>query len=183
MILIDQYMNFITTHEITQEQYLLLYFLKEERGDLIQLYKKHYPQEDGTMIGRPLIKDLVDKGFLLSNNKIFSLSKKILKTFVTPEVAVDEIYDTYPSFIESDKGVPIPLNSMDKRVFKEIYIPKIMGNVAEHKEVIEDIKYAITNNLIRIGINKFLVSEQWKSFRKLRKQEINTTEVQTDDDF
>lgn len=183
MILLEQYINFIIQHEITQEQYLLLHLLKDERMDLIKKYKKAYPTEEGSMIDKLSIKDLVNKGFLFKTEKGFRLSEKILNIFVTPEVAVDQIYALYPAFIDSDKGVSIPLNSMDKRVFKEIYIPKIMGNVLEHKEILKDIQYGIDNALIRIGINKFLTSEQWLSFRKLREQENTTIITQTDEDF
>jgi len=183
MILLDQYIEFIIEHELTPKQYLLLHLLKDERVDLIKKYKKAYPTKEGSMISKLEIKDLVTKGFLYKTEKGFRLSEKILNIFITPEVAVNQIYSLYPAFIESDKGVSIPLNSMDKRIFKEIYIPKIMGNIIEHKEVLKDIQYAIDNNLIRIGINKFLTSEQWLSFRKLRKQENKTILTQTDEDF
>lgn len=183
MILLDQYISFIIANDLTQEQYLLLHLLKDRRKDLIQKYKKAYPTEEGSMISKSAIKDLVNKGFLIKTGNKFKLSKKLLDIFVTPEVAVDEVYDLYPAFIESDKGVSIPLNSMDKRIFKEIYIPKIMGNVEEHREVLQDIQYGIDNNLIKVGINKFLTSEQWKSFRKLREQDNQTIDVETDRDF
>jgi len=183
MILIDQYIDFLVTHKISQDQYLLLHLLKDNRMDLIQKYKKAFPTEEGSIIAKSAIKDLLTKGFLLQTEKGFKLSEKILDIFVTPEVAVDEIYDIYPAFIDSDKGVSIPLISMDKRVFKEIYIPKILGNVKEHQKVIKDIQYGIDNHLIKIGINKFLTSEQWKIFRKLREQ-VNTTSFdQPETDF
>jgi len=183
MILLDQYISFIIANDLTQEQYLLLHLLKDNRRDLIQKYKNAYPTEDGAMIDKKAIKDLVDKKFLIKTEKGFKLSKKLLNIFVTPEVAVDEIYDLYPAFIQSAQGVDIPLTSMDKKVFKEIYIPKIMGNVEEHKEVLQDIQYGIDHNLIKIGINKFLTSEQWKTFRKQRTQENKTINVQIEEDF
>lgn len=171
MIAVDEYINFLTKYELSPEQYLLLVLLKDGRGDLIQKYKQSFPLKEGTMIPREQIKDLMDKGFLIKSDKKFKLSSKLLEIFVTPEKAVDEIYEIYPAFIESDKNVSIPLNSMDRNIFKEIYIPKIKGSYMEHIEVLKDIQYGIDNNLIKIGINKFLTSEQWKSFRKLRKQE------------
>ena len=183
MILLDQYMSFIIANDLTQEQYLLLHFLKDERKDLIQKYKKAYPTEEGSMIPRKAIKELVDKEFLIKTEKGFKLSKKLLNIFVTPEKAVDEIYDLYPSFMLSDKGVDIPLTTMDKRIFKEIYIPKIMGNVEEHREVLQDLQYGIDHNLIKVGINRFVTSEQWKVFRERRGQENKTIDVQLDEDF
>jgi len=183
MILLDQYISFIIANKLTQDQYLLLHLLKDERMDLIQKYKEAFPTEEGTMISKLAIKNLVEKGFLIKTKTGWKLADKLLNIFVTPEKAVDEIYDIYPPFIESERGVSIPLNSMDKSIFKAIYIPKIMGNVEEHKEVIKDIQYAVENHLIKIGINKFLTSEQWKVFRKLRLQENTPTITQNEDDF
>lgn len=183
MILIDQYINFIIANQITPTQYLLLHLLKESRLDLIKRYKEGFPTEDGTMIPKEEIKELVDKGFIIKDGKKFMLAIKVHDLFVTPEKAVDEIYDIYPAFLESDKGVSIPMNSMDKEVFKNIYIPKIMGNVKEHQEVLKDIEYGLEHNLLRMGINKFLTSEQWKGIRKLRVQENKTLPTQIDEDF
>lgn len=174
MIAVDEYINFLTKYELSPEQYLLLVLLKDGRGDLIQKYKQSFPLEEGTMIPRLQIKDLIDKGFLIKSDKKFKLSSKLLEIFVTPEKAVDEIYDLYPPFMESDVGVSIPLTSMDRNIFKEIYIPKIKGSYIEHIEVLKDLQYAIDNNLIKVGINKFVTSNQWKAFRKLRQPENPT---------
>lgn len=186
MILIDQYIDFLIDNNINPEQYLLLHCIKDERRDLIERYKNAFPTDEGSMINKTMIIDLVDKGFLVKSGKGFKLGDKLLEIFVTPEVAVDEIYNIYPPFINSDNGVSIPLISMDKRIFKELYIPKICGNVYEHKEVLKDIQYGIDNNLLRMGINKFLTSEQWKSLRKLR-QQTNPTQNKaidlTDENF
>lgn len=186
MILVDEYVNFIVDNKLNEKQFLVLVLLREQRRDLILKYKEAFPTEDGTMIGIPLIEDLVKKGFLIFKDKQYVLSSKFLEIYVTPEVAVDDIYDLYPAFIENAQGVSIPLNSMDKNIFKEIYIPKIMGSVAEHREILKDIKYGIDAGLIKVGISKFLTSEGWKSLRKLRKpgnRTNNPTQTQETNDF
>ena len=186
MILVDKYVNFIVDNKLNEKQFLVLVLLREERRDLILKYKEQFPTTDGTMIGIPLIQDLVNKGFLVFKDRQYTLSDKFLELYVTPEVAVDEIYDIYPAFLESDRGVSIPLTSMDKSIFKEIYIPKIMGSIAEHREILKDLQYGISNNLIKVGINKFLTSEGWKPLRKLREQDKRTSSTQNtvmDDDF
>lgn len=186
MIAVDEYINFIVDNKLNEKQFLVLVLLREQRRDLIAKYKQAFPTEDGTMIGVKLINDLVAKGFLVLKDKQFNLSDKFLDLYITPEVAVDEFYDKYPSFLTNDKGVSIPLNSMDRSIFKEIYIPKIMGSVKEHNEVIKDIQYGIDADLIKVGISKFLTSEGWKSLRKLRQPETRTNKTErtpTDDDF
>ena len=183
MILIDRYIEFLVENQLTQDQYLLLHLLKENRADLITRYKNAFPNEEGTMIGKELITDLIAKEFLIKTTNGFKLGDKIKNVFSTPDAAVDEIYDIYPAFIQSDKGVSIPLISMDKKVFRELYIPRIMGSQEEHKEVIKDLEFGISNDLIKMGINKFLTTEQWKVFRKLRTSKNPTITDMTADDF
>lgn len=182
MILLPNYVNYLIEHNLTQDQYLLLHILYYREFNILKKFKKAFPLEEGTMIPRLQIKDLVNRGFLVkTSTKGFKLGEKFIEIFVTPEVAVDEVYDLYPAFIKSDLGVDIPLKSMDKNLFKNIYIPKIYGNVKEHKEVLKDIQYGIEHNLIRIGINKFLTSEQWKSFRT-RRLTPHTTQIPKNDE-
>lgn len=183
MILVNQYVEFLIDNNLTQDQYLLLTLLHQNKLDLIQKYKKAFPNIEGSMISKLAIKDLIHRKFIIPSGKNnYKIGIKFLEIFVTPEKAVDEIYDIYPAFLDN-KGVSIPLTSMDKRIFKEIYIPKIMGNIKEHNKVLKDIQYGIDNNLITIGINKFLTSEQWKVFRKLRIQDQTTTNTELTDDF
>ncbi len=53
----------------------------------------------------------------------------------------------------------------------------------EHSVIIEDIKYGIAHNLITTGIEKFLTSEQWKVFRKLRQPLPTSLPSSTPDDI
>lgn len=175
MILLEPYIEFIIEHKLTQEQYLLLQLLYEERVDLIKDYKQAFPNESGKMISDYLLKDLFNKEFLVKTTTGFKLGDKFYDAFIDGHKATDEIYDLYPAFINHN-GIDIPLIAMDKRVFREIYIKKINGSVKEHNEVKKDIQYAIDNNLIKTGLNKFLTSEMWKAIRKYREAD-NKIEV------
>ena len=75
MILIDRYIEFLVENQLTQDQYLLLHLLKENRADLITRYKNAFPNEEGTMIGKELITDLIAKDDISRWFK--SLTKKI----------------------------------------------------------------------------------------------------------
>lgn len=183
MILVEQYINFIITHKLTQSQYLLLQLLYEDRTDLITEYKKAFPSDNGRMIPDYLVADLVNRGFIVKTKKGYKIGEKFLKIFIDEDRATEQIYKLYPAFI-NNKGVDIPLTSMDRRVFAKIYINKIKGNHLEHIEVLADIKYAIDNFLITVGIEKFLTSEQWKVFRELRrKQNVTENMIQDENDF
>jgi len=168
MVILDEYVEFLIKHDLTQDQLLFLLLLYYNRVDLIKKYKQTFPNDEGTMISKYLINKLEEKGFIRRSEEGLFLEEKFTNVFVNERESVNEIYDLYPAFALSDKGVNIPLKSMDKRIFGEIYIGKIQGSSKEHKEVIKDITYGIDNDLLRMGINKFLVSEHWKSIRTER---------------
>lgn len=184
MIVLDEYIDFLAKHDLTQDQLLFLMLLYYNRVDLIKKYKQNFPNEEGTMISTYLIEKLKEKGFIRINEDGLFLEDKFVDLFVDDKLATDEVYELYPSFVLSDKGVNIPLKSMDKRIFKEIYVRKIQGSVKEHKEILKDIQYGIENDLLRMGINKFLVAEHWKSIRTERLRNNSTTKENTlYDDF
>lgn len=185
MILLPHYVNFLIEHDLTQEQVLFLELIYRKEKGLIQKYKKHFPNNTDSMISPYLIGKLLDKEFLIKTETGYKLGKKYLDIYVTPDVAVDEIFDIYPTFIKTEQGVEMPLTAMDKKVFREIYIPKIMGNLQEHREVLLDIQYGIENDLIKMGIQKFLTSEYWKALRKRRIEQLQV-DISTnnfDEDF
>lgn len=179
MILTENYVEFLIEHKLTQSQYLLLQLLYERRVDLIRKYKKAFPIENGKMISDYLLDDLFKRGYLTRTETGIKLGNKFYDAFVDIHKATDEIYDLYPAFINNN-GIDIPLIAMDKRVFREIYIKKINGSLREHEEIKKDIQYAIDNNLIKTGLNKFLTSELWKAIRKLRAASIK---INVDNDF
>lgn len=181
MILLEPYIKFLIEHDLTQDQFLLLELLYHNRIDLIRKYKKQFPTDDGTMISKYLISKLVDKEFLLVKNNQYALGNKFIEIYVTPEIATNEIFNLYPPFIIKDNGVQVPLTSMDRNIFKNIYIRKIKYNLKEHKEILKDLKYGVDKGLIKIGINKFLTSEQWKAFRNMRKKEKDTEDLLEND--
>ena len=181
MILLESYINYIIIHKLTQEQFLLLHILYQERKDLLDKYKKAFPNEEGTMISKYQINDLIRREFIIKTKTGFKLGKKFLEIFVDSDLATEEIYELYPPFIERN-GVSIPLTTMDRRLFGKIYINKIKGSYDEHEEIKKDIQYAINYGLISTGIEKFLTSEQWKTFRKLREPAQNSKiDIITDD--
>lgn len=182
--LLDEYVEFLIEHDLTQDQLLFLMLLYYNRVDLIKKYKKNFPNDEGTMISVYLINKLEEKEFIKRTENGLFLGDKFIDIFVDERVATDEIYDAYPVFAVSDKGVNIPLKSMDKRIFREIYIGKIQGSIKEHKEVLKDIAYAVENDMLKMGLNKFLVAEHWKSIRTIRsKDKVQKSSEQLYEDF
>lgn len=182
MINLKNYVDFLVITKTTQRQFLLLMFLYKKEMKLMKEFKQAFPIDESTMIPKKEIDDLISKGFLIKEDKGYYIGKNFLKVFVTPEVATDEIFELYPKFILNDKGVNIPLTSMDKNLFKNIYVGKINGDYKEHINILKDVEYGIENNLLNMGINKFLVSEFWKVLRS-RRQNPNSPQTIEDDNF
>jgi len=171
MLLEDKYIDFLIENDITQNQYLLLHLIFKQRLDLIQKYKNHFPTDDKTMIGQYFITDLYKKGFLentqINGKTVIRVTEKFLSIIIDKHIAAEQIYEIYPSYMESN-GNHIPLTSMDRNIFAQIYNEAILSNVKEHLEVLEDIKYGIEHKLLNLGIEKFVKSKYWLTIRKLR---------------
>lgn len=172
MILVEPYVKFLVKHDLTQEQLLFLLLVYTKRIDLIELYKKKF-SDNNQMISNYLINDLIEKDFLIVTHSGYKLGIPFLDIFVDADIAVDELYKYYPDFYINNNGVSIPLLGWDRNICKNIYIPKIMGNLKEHREILKDIEFGIKHKLLNIGINKFITSEFWKVLRKKRLENIN----------
>jgi hypothetical protein len=177
MILIEPYTEFLIRHKIKPEQYLMLCYLYFNRLDLLKQYKNTFPKASNKMLTDEDLEELIAKRFIILKDADYKLSDTFIASFATPAIVVDEFYAAYPPFLIKDNGMSIPLLGMDKEVFKTIYLRKIKNSLAEHQEILKDIEYAKTNNLILIGIDKFLTSEQWKVIRVKR---IKTIKVNTE---
>ena len=173
MLLEEQYVNFICKHKLTQGQFLLLYLLFKKRLDLIQQYKSNFPADDGTMIGRYWVDDLVTKGFLVHEGDYTDVSLLFKQQFCNKIDVAEELLKIYPSTMVID-GKIIPLTAIDTIEVANLYIDKILDNREEHEEVLKDIQYAVQNNMISMGIKKFIQSKYWLAIRKNRKTTDST---------
>lgn len=169
MISEDAYVDFLVKYDLTQSQVLLLYLLYKNRVDLIRKYKEKFPTDSGTMIEEYFIKDLIRKEFLIENptTGAIKLGEKFYLAFIDKHEACEHVFSVYPTHITKD-GVDLPLSAMDRNVFANLYDTYIRSSIHEHLEVIKDIEYAKQNNLLNIGIEKFLKSKYWLILRPKR---------------
>lgn len=170
MLLHDSYIQFLIDKNLTQSQYLLLHLIHNERPDLIRDYKAKFPSDDNTMIGEYYTNDLIKRGFIAYDkaNKLY-LTDLFLDGFCNKHSVTDEIFKIYPNFAEI-QGKMIPLKLMDRIEFSKLYDTAIMSSMYEHREVMKDIEFGIENNLISMGIEKFLKAKYWLSIRPIRIQ-------------
>jgi hypothetical protein len=155
----------------------------KKRKDLIKKYKEKFPSDDGSMIGNYQIEDLLKRGFLVKNEEgRILLGKDFLEIYVDKHIATDEVYKEYPTYFNKD-GADIPLSAMDRNVFANIYEDAIMGALDEHEEIIKDIKFGKANDLLNMGIEKFLKSQYWKHLRRRRLEHTEIEDRQTLRDY
>ena len=183
MIISERYVKFLVKHKISPEQYLLLHLLYENRKDLIEDYKIAFKGINERMVSDKGLKDLIEKGFIIKTfSGSYKLGRPFLDVFIDADKATEEVFKLYPPFINS-RGVDIPLTAMDRKLFAKIYINKINKSYDEHSQILLDIQYAIDTGRISTGIEKFLVSEQWKVFRTLRLGDTNVETQEENKDF
>lgn len=187
MINEERYLDFIIDNKLTQQQFLLLHLLFKKRWDLIKRYKEVFPTNDGSIIGKDMTQDLIDKGFMAhtidSKGGIhIKLSKEFIASYTNDAYIADDVYSTYPSFYEDEQGIKYPLTNYDRMSFAKIYQSKINYSQKEHEEILKDIEFGKENNLIKIKIGNFLTSEYWKNLRVLRlEKELENTEIKEDE--
>lgn len=176
MLLEERYVNFICEHKVTQGQFLLLYLAYKKRMDLILKYKQTYPADDGTMIGKRWIDDLVDRGWLIKLEDNYQVSTKFKEIFCNKIDVTEELYSIYPSTTEIN-GTIVPLTAIDSVQIANLYSEAILDSIKEHEEVIKDIKFGIANNMINLSILKFVQSKYWLAIRKKRVSTTDDTHI------
>lgn len=183
MILEDSYIGFLIQNKLTQSQYLLLHLVYKQRPDLIKAYKETFPSGDTTMIGQYYIDDLFRREFLIKKQDgTIELGEAFLSIFINKHTASEEIFNLYPTHWIKD-GVSIPLSAMDRNVFANLYDIAIQSSILEHIEVVKDIKFAIQENLLNIGLDKFVKSKYWQMIRPKRLENVIKINTITSRDY
>jgi hypothetical protein len=184
MILADRLIPFLAESGLSDRQYILLHLVYLGRKDLIELYKNTV-LEGMKVIPKTEMEVLREKGFLKFNNRNeYIIAEKFLDLFVDKFIATDEVFEAYPAFVNSN-GVDIPLTTMDRNVFANMYMSAIQGNLEEHREILKDIAFAKEQKLLNFGIEKFITSRVWLKIRERRLANIvkTTTKTRQDNEF
>ncbi len=185
---VSKYVDFITKNYLTQDQFLFMYLIKFKEYEEIKKFKEAFPKLDGSMIGEEYKKDLIDRGFIKqigedSKPSDFELTEKFTHLFMKNHFfSADQVWEAYPSYV-SINGKNIPLTTMDKYQFANLYAERIKYSIEEHKEVLLDIKYGRDKDLISMSIEKFVQAEMWTRLRQLRKGEQKIPVISLTDSF
>lgn len=165
---IDKFIDFLMEHRITSDQYLYLMLYAIEKDATRYRYIE---KVRGLTVKQ--VEDLVKRGYLINNNEpnqyyhdqitITPWARNIMLSDVA--LFAEEFWEAYPLFIWVD-GKKFAARNMDRDEFIGKYMNRIGSSEKKHKEVMEVLHYAVSNNLINVGIKKFVGSEMWNSFKE-----------------
>jgi hypothetical protein len=186
----QQLVTLLVECAITPKQLLLLWFLyldKEEgKGKLIQdgpaianVYRFAESVETWSFLE---IDDLVRKGWMVDRNKkasdggrqaypdYFEVSEAFIdKVFVTGD-KFEQFWEEYPSFVENFDGPRGPKIPLKASIMEEVEIlyNKRVRTKAKHRQVMEILSWAKSNNLINMNIAKYVGSGMFDQHMELR---------------
>lgn len=170
---IDTTVNLCSELNTTFNQTMFLYLTYLDRMDLLYKYS-----EECSGFSLKELEDLEERGFVENHNKegetysdAYYVTEKFIKALINtdPDIAGEEFWDVYPSFITID-GVKSPLKNTDKSDFVRNYGAKVGKYYHEHQRVMRILRYGIDKNLVRMNIHKWFASEQYNEIDKHRKE-------------
>jgi hypothetical protein len=119
--------------------------------------------------------DLISRGIIEDHNEIgksfydyYELDGQFLDMFSLKVYPMcSELFDNYPTEFTNDGRTFLARTSSAEEISVE-YLRAIRKDPEEHKKVIDDLKWAVKNNLIKVGLKKFVLVRYWEQIRKLR---------------
>lgn len=181
MINTINYTRFLIKSGLTQSQLLFLLLIKKKQKKLIKEYKKRFPTDDGTMIGKKWIKDLYDNGWITENNGIIKTTYKFNSLFLDELYNYRELIEVYPKFFTTDKGVKMPLVTGNEHELSRLYGAKLYGDLELHYEILDLVEYGRENNLLNFGIEKFIKSRFWIALKEDKDKNIKKANIDFND--
>lgn len=169
---LEDYVGFLCKHNMTADQFLFCCLIHEGKFPLIyQLFN-----ERGGFDKKEL-QDLEERGYVINTNKeneVYADMYEITDLFKSEIYGEKysmwkEFTDTYPKYfyIESKR---LPAQSTDLDALQAVYLNKVKRSVKQHTHVINLLKYAVENDLINMGIDKWVRGEQWKAIESLMEE-------------
>jgi hypothetical protein len=188
MISVRKYVNFIIDNDLTQSQVLFLMLIRNKNTlyDVADQYIKYITARDGYILPKSLINDLQEKGYVEflveSPTKLseFEATEKLKSLLIDEDECSTQFLRAYPHIIRSGSNT-FPTMTADANKFRKMYCELIHYSVDEHKQMMLDLQYAIENNMILVGIDKYFSSEFYLSVREKREEE-QITDVDFEDD-
>jgi hypothetical protein len=179
--------------KISPKQLLLLMFLYHDRlenngllpfdGPAIANVYRYAERVEGWTAQE--VQDLVDKGLMIDNNSLkdgkkqsypdhFHVTQKFIDAIYVTVDEFEEFWETYPSWMdnfEDSRKAQIPLKSAVYETVEEMYRKRVKTKT-RHRQVMEILRWAIDNDMIKMGIEKYVGSSMFDQQKKLMEEGI-----------
>lgn len=194
---VNKYVHTLCTMNITANQYLLCYLLYTDQkkegkfirkgSEIANLYKYASANKGKIAWTKEEVRDLVDKGFLIdpayTDKSTYPdhliVTEKFTENLFIRANKFEEFWEAYPFIVPNftnPRGPSIKLKVCDKDDVKKLYLRKVK-TIAQHKEILDILEWAVENEKLNVNIKNFIASEQWKAFKQEREQNEGTGNV------
>ena len=179
---LDTILNIMSEYKLTADELLLVYltFLAQsENGSNTNYFLRWYDLY-GKYNLKNLFESLKEKGVILKNynpsayvpEEIEFNSNFLKKYFKLTGQLGQELYNAYPSYMYIN-GKIVSLKNISK-IFRDLnelyfkYASIIKHNVNKHKEILDILEWAKSQDLVTVSLPEFIISCKWNEYKELR---------------
>lgn len=191
---LDTIINIITQYKLTADELLLIYLTLCAQDGHPEYFAKWF-NGGGQARLKELFLSLKDKGIIHKNynpssyipdeiefNKVF-----LKKYFKQAGVLGKELFDNYEPFIRIN-GTVHSLRNISKKFYSLDdfffwYSSTIGHSVEKHQEILEILRWARDNKLVKVSILEFVASRKWEEFAKMKNDGYMSEQVSSFDAY
>jgi len=175
MINIVEYVEFLYKHNLTANQFLLMYLLMLKKYELLYKYitgirNIEHIKENFQGIPDYEINDLIDRKYIiyLGGDKTYADAYMVLDKFskhfnIIEKQEALEFWNEYPELITTQTASWRGRN-MNKDAFVIFYNNLINHNKDIHNIIMKTLRYEKQKGIIKEGMQKWLERRSWESF-------------------
>lgn len=179
---LDTILNIMSEYKLTADELLLVYLTfiaQSENGSNTDYFVRWY-DSCGKYNLKNLFESLKEKGVILKNynpsayipEEIEFNSNFLKKYFKLTGQLGQELYNAYPSYMYIN-GKIVSLKNISK-IFRDLnelyfkYASIIKHNVDKHKEILDILEWAKSQDLVTVSLPEFIISCKWNEYKELR---------------
>lgn len=179
---LDTILNIMSEYKLTADELLLVYLTfiaQSENGGNTNYFLRWY-DSCGKYNLKNLFESLKKKGVILKNynpsayipEEIEFNSNFLKKYFKLTGQLGQELYNAYPSYMYIN-GKIVSLKNISK-IFRDLnelyfkYASIIKHNVNKHKEILDILEWAKSQDLVTVSLPEFIISCKWNEYKELR---------------
>lgn len=179
---LDTILNIMSEYKLTADELLLVYLTfiaQSENGSNTNYFLRWY-DSCGKYNLKKLFESLKEKGVILKNynpsayipEEIEFNSNFLKKYFKLTGQLGQELYNAYPSYMYIN-GKIVSLKNISK-IFRDLnelyfkYASIIKHNVNKHKEILDILEWAKSQDLVTVSLPEFIISCKWNEYKELR---------------